>query len=200
MSRPTPLRLAGFVLTVLGGLLVSYGSLQTWATTGLRNDRKGVFDSIYKGVDLLDGRVTLALGMFVLVSLVVMRLVGSVGVRRSLALAILVAGAAATTVGIIDLARAKERFSVSPGDLDRQAAAIARIGHVSVDLVRGELQRQYELQQVVDVGMGLYLVMGGGILATVGGGLGLVWVAQAARETGSPPEGRSSEERTTEAT
>ena len=185
-SRPTPLRLVGFLCTAAGGLLVALGSLQTWATTSLQGDAKGVLTSVHRGTDLLDGKVLLALGVLMLLWQLAMRGVGSAGARRSLAVVILAAGLAAAILGTIDVARAKDRFTGSKGQLDQQAAAIAAQSGEPVDLVRGQLLHQYDTLVHVKVGIGLWLVIVGGLLGAAGGALGLAWASTKAAPTLHP--------------
>ena len=97
VSRPTPLRLFGFLFTAVGGLLIALGSLLTWATVGIVSDTEGVFDSAIHGIDRAEGAATLAMGVAILIGLVALRVVASHAARRAVALLITVCAAGSTT-------------------------------------------------------------------------------------------------------
>ena len=82
--KPSPLRLWGFVLTVAGGALLAFGSISDWAAVSLGGSAEAAVPT--KGIDLWQGKVTLALGALILVGrdeLVVIRL-GQMRLRHPL--------------------------------------------------------------------------------------------------------------------
>ena len=56
-SRPSALRLAGFLCVAAGGLLLGIGSVMNWAVIGLVGST--ALDSPIKGTDVWEGRATL---------------------------------------------------------------------------------------------------------------------------------------------
>ena len=59
--KPSPLRLWGFLLTVIGGALVAFGSIGNWAAITLGGGTVNVVPT--KGIDVWQGKVTLILGV-----------------------------------------------------------------------------------------------------------------------------------------
>ncbi len=186
----TGLRLAGFAASALGGLLTGLGALLTWATVGLRLDTSGALDSPVHGVDVWEGFVVLGAGVVMLVAVAAMRAVGSAGARRALAGAILAAAAVALVLGVLDLSRAETRFGASRETLDAQARKLATALGAPYEEIRLRLEREYSRLVVVDVGPGLFAAVAGGALGSLGGGLGMAWVARGLRppQPEAPPE------------
>jgi hypothetical protein len=174
VSRPTPLRLFGFLFTALGGLLIALGAISDWATVVFQG--QAFENSAAKGIDVLEGRVALGLGVAMLVAIVSMRLAGSIGARRLLALIVLVAALGALAIGVVDVLRAKDRFGGY--GLDETAAAMAEQFDVPVDRVRADLEAEIARDGSIDLGMGIWLVVAGGAIGVVGGLLDLAWVGQ----------------------
>jgi hypothetical protein len=174
VSRPTPLRLLGFLFTAVGGVLIAWGAISDWATIVFLG--AGFRDSATPGVDVVEGQVALALGVFMLVSIVALRLATGTAARRSVALAICVAAAASLAIGVVDLVRAEERF----GDyaVEEIAADVARQQRVPIAEARRAVQAVVNDDGSIDVGPGLWLVIAGGALGLVGGLLDLAWVGQ----------------------
>lgn len=155
-SRPTSLRFAGFLALALGGLGMGLGALFTWATVGFPNDLEHRLDLQTMGVDVWEGKVVLAIGVVVLVGIVAMRALSTVAARRAVALAIVVLGSLAVALAAADALRAESRFV--------QIAPIWRTG--SEGFMR------------VDLGPGIWLAIGGGILAAIGGVLSFAWAGR----------------------
>ena len=59
MQDPTRLRVAGFALAATGALLAGIGSTLVWTTAGLRQDARGVLDLDFRGLDLVEGILSL---------------------------------------------------------------------------------------------------------------------------------------------
>src|SRR5437773_12240631 len=79
VSHPSGLRAGGFLLTVIGALLIGVGAVAVWLTVGIPNE--SAHTSI-RGTDLTDGRAVLVCALLILVTVVVSRLVR--GRRREL--------------------------------------------------------------------------------------------------------------------
>ena len=71
--RPSPLRLWGFLLTVLGGALIAFGSIGSWAAISVGNSVENAVPT--KGVDVWQGKATLLLGVLIIAAIVVLRFV-----------------------------------------------------------------------------------------------------------------------------
>jgi hypothetical protein len=174
VSKPTPLRLFGFLFTALGGLLIALGSISDWATVLFLG--QSFKDSATPGIDLPEGKVVLGLGVLMLVGIVAMRLARTVGVRRVLATGICIAAAVAISVAVFDVVRADDRF----GDyaVDRIAAALSDASGLSLQQARNKVEAYIEQEGSIDVGPGLWMVLGGGALGLAGGLLDLAWVSR----------------------
>jgi hypothetical protein len=156
-SRPSGLRAAGFLLTVVGGFLIGLGAVGVWLTVGIPGE--SAHTSI-RGTDLLDGRVALVCAVLVLVSLVTSRLVRSRRARVTLAALALVAAIVAAAWAIAFLATGADR------------SAIVQIIGITEDLwARFGVFR--------DLGPSVWLVVTGGILGAAGAVLTLSWARRA---------------------
>jgi len=170
-ARPSTLRLAGFLALTTGGLMISLGSLMTWATVP-------PFDTPTRGTDLWEGMVTLTIGVAVLVAMVAMRLMATATARRAVAVAILALGLSAAAIAAADAVRATSRFT-SPDQRDRIARELAGDLHLPYEQVRSRLEALYEERFHVSVQPGLFVVMAGGLVAAIGGALSVAWAARA---------------------
>lgn len=176
-ARPTKLRLAGFLTTVLGGALVGAGALLTWATIHLKGDAAGVLDSPVRGLDIWEGKLTLAIGLGMLAAIPAMRLAAGGNVRRAIAAGILVGALVVLGLGLSDLARKDTRFA--DAGLERFAAKVAeQTGTPVPDVMRQLRERRAELTDIVG-GPGLPLTAAGGALGALGGALSILWARRA---------------------
>ena len=165
-ERPSALRLAGFVCTALGGTLMALGALLGWASTSLGPRITGVET---KGVDTVEGKVVLALGVAVLVAIPAIRLADSAAVRRSIGIGVIVASVVAGALALWDLVAADERLG--PPAAEDEAAVIARETRLPEDVLAAELTKL----AFVSVRPGIYVPVAGAVLGVVGGALGLAW-------------------------
>ena len=174
VSKPTPLRLFGFLFTAAGGLLIAWGAISDWATVVFQG--QSFPNSATPGVDVVEGKVALGLGVLLLVAIVSMRLVSTAAGRRALAIAICLAAALALAIGVVDMLRAEDRF----GDyaVEQIAQRIADATGVPIEQVRDDVQAQIDREGSIELGIGLWLVVAGGGLGLVGGLLDLAWVGQ----------------------
>lgn len=184
-SRPSPLRLAGFLVTVIGALLAGIGAAGTWVTVGISG--QGQLDSVTKGTDAWEGKVVLACAVVMLVGVLGTRMVRSRGARAAVAVLVAVAGLAASAIGGWFLATASSRFSpVADASI---AAKLAEVLGKPVDQVSTELQQVVEkLGGFTTVGIGPKLALAGGVLGLIGGILVLRWTSRAAVGTPEPAE------------
>ena len=185
-ARPSTLRLAGFLTLTTGGLMISLGSLTTWA-------KVPPFDTPTRGTDLWEGIVTLAIGVAVLVGMVTMRLMGTASARRAMAVAILALGLSAAAIAAADAVRGNARFT-SPGQRDRIARELAAELHLPYEEVRSRLAVVYEQRFHVSLRPGLFVVVAGGLLVAAGGALSVAWAGRSStphadREIGGPGDG-----------
>ncbi|MEW6059299.1 MAG: hypothetical protein AB1551_04030 [Actinomycetota bacterium] len=172
-ARPTRLRLAGFLATTLGGLLLGLGSLMSWATVE-------PFDTPTRGTDLCEGWIALAAGTAILVGTIVMRLLATLRARRIAAALILTLGLLAAALAALDITRARSRFTDS-GQRDRLAKELAAQLHEPYADVRAELEAVFAERFQVSLEPGIFLVLAGGVLGALGGVLGSMWVSRPSR-------------------
>jgi hypothetical protein len=174
VSRPTPLRLFGFIFTALGGLLIALGSVSDWATVVFLGQT--FRDSATPGIDLAEGKVALGLGVLMLVGIVALRIARTTGARRLLATGICLAAVAAITLAVFDIVRADDRFGGYA--VDKLAEQLAATSGLSLEQARNDVETYIEQKGSIDIGLGLWLVLGGGGLGLMGGLLDLAWVRQ----------------------
>lgn len=154
-ARPTPLRLWGFLLTATGGALAGIGAVLDWAVVGFPSDAQRALDVPVKGIDVWEGKVVLAAALLALVGTVAMRLTTGRRAPRSLAVAVVVLGTLAAALALSVALRPE-----------------ARLGG-------GE-----QLDERVELGLGVWLSAAGGILVAGGGSLGLSWARGRAEDPG----------------
>lgn len=174
-SRPSPLRLAGFLVTVLGALLSGIAATLTWVTVGI--EVAEALNTPTKGVDITDGRVVLACAVVMLVAVLATRVVSSPTVRRAAAGLVIVAGVVTFAIGGAFVMTASSRFD--PVQDEEIVSAVAGALGATEDEVRGFLEESLEeLRPFTEVGPGPYLAIAGGLIGAFGGVLVLAWTTR----------------------
>ena len=173
--RPTPLRLAGFLATVVGGVLVALGPLLTWVSVGLLGDESGALTSTSPGVDHTTGKIALALGAATVVAIVLLRVIVSVGLRRLVAIGVLVAGLASIAIGVRAVTGDRDRY-LSTGVRPLAEEIHRQVGLPVTEELAARAREQLAEDGFVQIGVGPWLVLAGGIVTVVGGALDLAWV------------------------
>jgi hypothetical protein len=155
-SRSTPL---GPVLAIAGGALLAIGSFLTWAEVSGGGQSESV-----SGTEGSDGWITLIAGLLVVgAGVAAFR-----ATRRPLTILIIAMGLVGGGVGLYDALTAKENVIA---EVAEQSAAASG---ASVAEVRAVLDQLIDSGQIgISIGIGLYVVIAGGILAVVGGALQL---------------------------
>jgi hypothetical protein len=180
-ERPPTLRLASFAATSLGGLLVGLGSLLDWGAVTVRvpGATGNALTSDVPGVDLAEGKITLIIGFALLVIGVVMRGISSDGTARILGWVIVAASIVATGIAVLDIVRKDSAFDTGAQDTAHKIAN-------TTGLPYNDILARIERYLVVDLKLGIYLVIIGGLLGLVGGLLGIAWVS-GRDQTTTPP-------------
>lgn len=166
----TSMRLAGFGLTALGGLLIGVGALMPW----VRSSLEGLPDAIsptYYGVDLPAGLIALGAATVVLVGLAITRLASSPRARRVAAGAVVAASCVALAVAGAALVTAAAQFESTA--VDDILADLDPSGNATQ-----EQRQQVEELVVTRIAPGPFAVLGGGVLGVVGGVLLLSWASR----------------------
>jgi hypothetical protein len=172
--KPSPLRLWGFLLTVVGGALVAFGSIGTWAAVSVGGSTVGAVPT--KGIDLWQGKVTLALGIAIIVGILALRFVAPRR-RRSVATAIVVAAALALAI-VLWCALALDSVVRDTGVDQLIKAVVTNLG-MSEEKARALVLRGMAHEGIdVRAQAGLWLTFAGGALAVAGGLVDLAWVRQ----------------------
>jgi hypothetical protein len=147
------------ILGIVGGALMALGSFLAWAEVS-----GGGTSVTAKGVDGSDGYITLGAGLVALVAGIVM----AMETRRVLAVLVILAGIVGGGLGLYDALTAKDSV------LDAAAEELAPAFGASAQAVRIALDQAIDAGQLsVSISIGLYIVIGGGIVALAGGILGL---------------------------
>lgn len=151
----TTRRPIGAILAVVGGALLAIGSFLSWASVS-----GGGTSVSAKGVDGSDGYITLIAGIVALGAGVAMMRQA----KRVLAVLAILAGLIGGGVGLYDALTAKDSV------LDSAAEEIAPGLGASVEEVRSLLDQAIDSGELsISISVGLYIVIGGGILALIGG-------------------------------
>jgi len=185
--RPTALRFAGFACVAFGAVIAGVGATREWAAVGFAADVERAADVSVHGTDVWDGKVVLFAAVISLLVLLAMRVSGSIGTRRGLAICLIVLGALCIALSVLDAITSKDRFGGTDG-VDRLAAALAVDLELPEEVVREELSELLEQDLRVEIQPGLWLTAFGGVLLVAGGILGLAWVRR-----GPGTEGRAVE-------
>jgi hypothetical protein len=147
------------ILGVVGGALMALGSFLAWAEVS-----GGGTSVTAKGVDGSDGYITLIAGLVAIVAGILM----ARGTKRVLAVLVILAGIVGGGIGLYDALTAKESV------LDAAAEELAPSFGASAEQVRTALDQAIDAGQLsVTISIGLYVVIAGGVVALVGGILGL---------------------------
>ena len=162
----------GAILAIVGGALLAVGSFLAWAEVS-----GGGTSVTAKGVDGSDGYITLAAGaVALLVGIAMTR-----QARRMLAVLVILAGIVGGGIGLYDALTAKDSV------LDAAAEELAPTFGASAEQVRLALDQAIDAGQLsVSISIGLYVVIAGGVVALIGGIVGLRGsAAEAAATTGT---------------
>jgi hypothetical protein len=172
--KPSPLRLWGFVLTALGGALVAFGSIGTWARVTLGNRTAGAVPTT--GIDVWPGVITVCLGAAIVIGILALRFVRP-DRRLIVAAGILVLALAAVLVSLVALATLHS--------VVRDAGTDALIREVAEQLGMSMAAARVRVTQAlarlgigIRAQIGLWLALAGAAIAAVGGILDLLWVRQ----------------------
>jgi hypothetical protein len=167
-TRDPAVRSAG-VVGIVGGALLVIGSLLDWAKLSIDLggfaqalgvdpgllQGSGVETSLsVKGTDA-DGKITLFIGVIVLVCTVV--LLALAGARKAAAIASLVGGVIGAGIGILDILTKDRQIDDAIGAAAPQLSALG----ISTDTLRGIFDVSWQV--------GIYLVIFGGALAIIAG-------------------------------
>lgn len=151
-SRSTPI---GPILAIVGGALLAIGSFLSWATVSGTGTEVSA-----TGMDGSDGVITLVAGLAALACGVIAMKAG----RRALAVIAIVAGLIGAGVGLYDALTAKDSV------LDSASEEVATQVGATTEEVRAFLDDAIDAGQLsISIGIGLYIVIGGGVIALVGG-------------------------------
>lgn len=179
-ARPTKLRLAGFLATALGGLLLGLGAVAAWGKIGPTDTR---------GVDIPEGKAALVVAALVLLSIPAIRIAGGRGARQVIAWMVVVGSLLAGALAVWALADATMR--IGGVAIDREAHRIA----LETGLPEADLRRQLERLTDVRIEPGVWLTVAGAVLGALGGALSIAWAnhgkAPAEETPGVVPESGS---------
>jgi tryptophan-associated transmembrane protein len=173
-ARPTALRVAGFVCVALGAVLAGVGATREWVAVGFSADTEHAADLSVHGIDVWEGKVVLFAAAAALLVLLAMRISGSPGTRRGLAVVLIVLGALCIALPVVDAVRARDRFAGSEG-LERFVASLSVKLGLPKEVIREQLSDQLDKELRVEVSPGLWLTVAGGVLLMAGGALSVAW-------------------------
>jgi hypothetical protein len=149
----------GAVLAIVGGALMAIGSFLAWAEVS-----GGGTSVTAKGVDGSDGYITLVAGAVALLLGIAM----TRQARRMLAVLVILAGIVGGGIGLYDALTAKDSV------LDAAAEELAPTFGASAEEVRAALDQAIDAGQLsVSISIGLYVVIAGGVVALIGGIMGI---------------------------
>lgn len=112
VGTPTPLRLAGFLATVLGALALGVGATMKWVVVPRPAKVTGNVELVYRGLDLTAGKVAVAAALVLLVGLMALRGARTRAGEKAVAIAILIAGVAGIAATSFVLFTADSRYGL----------------------------------------------------------------------------------------
>lgn len=180
MARPTGLPLAGTACVALGAIAAGVGATRAWAAIGFAADVEHAADVSVHGIDVWEGKVVLFAAVAALLVMLAMRVSGSRGTRRGLAITLIVIGALCVALPVADAVRAKDRFGGVEG-VDRLARTLSVQLGLPEEVVREPLADLLDQDLRVAISPGLWITAFGGVLLVVGGVLGLAWAHREGR-------------------
>jgi hypothetical protein len=153
-------------------MLMIIGALMPWIRTSVRGAPEGLALS-YLGIDLPDGKIVFGLGVILVAASLVCLLAASPSIARIAALVIVVAAFAGVGITTVTLITADSRFqdSVVSDILDQ------------IDNPTDQMRSDVDSLLTLELSAGPFAVIGGGILAVVGGALTFSWANRRARDT-----------------
>lgn len=179
-TRPSPLRLAGFLCGIGGAAVMALGALMTWATIGLRaqpgqppNDS---LTSPIKGIDIWEGIAVLVAALLVIGLIMATRFVTGARTPRTLAILAAVIAIAAVVVAGLTLARADSRFKEDGSQT--LASEISKQTGLPEAQVADRIAAKYASLVEIQTGAGLPTAVAGGVVAVVGCILVAAWTTR----------------------
>jgi hypothetical protein len=180
-------RTAGFLLTVLGALAAGIGSMLDWVTVTIPDFPAELAPTI-RGVDATEGKLVLAAAVVATIAVLMTRIGATASARRGAVVVVLVAGAAIVAIAAREALTAEDRYVNQGVEEVRDVAASLGAAADDVDAMIDDLASVF----VVEVGLGVWLALAGGLVTVAGGAVTLVWASRRARATeapASPPAG-----------
>jgi hypothetical protein len=171
--KPSPLRLWGFLLTVIGGALIAFGSIGDWAAISLGNSVENAVPT--KGIDVWQGKVAVALGALIVIGILALRFVRPER-RNAMAISIVVAGVVALALGLWALLALTS--VVHDSSVDALTHFLEGQGVATREARQQVLEALSKEGIAATAQIGLWLTVAGGVLATAGGLVDLAWVRQ----------------------
>jgi hypothetical protein len=169
-SRPTFLRLAGFLLTLVGAVVIGVGAGRvTWVTQGIRGAE--IVSPSIPGTDTPDGRLALVSAVVMLVAVLLSRLLHTPTARKTAAAIVIACGILCVALSGAFLLTASSRYEWFESERLSEALGVSE----------AELAAMLRAEGVVgftELGTGPYLVLLGGALGTLGGILVLAWASR----------------------
>ena len=156
------------IVAAVGGLVLLIAAFMPWVTVGLGQAGAGANLSV-AGTEG-DGVITLIIGLILLVAGIVMWLGRSRGLVKGLAVAALVLGVIGAGIALYDITSKDRQFDQGLREGISQSTG-QEISDEQLAAAKAELER---LGVEVNIGIGMYLTVLGGLLAAVGGILGLM--------------------------
>ncbi len=173
--KPSPLRFWGFLLTVLGGGLLAFGSIGSWAVVSLGNSVENAIPT--KGVDVWQGKATLGLGLLIVVAILGLRVVRAER-RRTVAIGIIVLGMLALTLAVWSAVSLGSVAGDTGIETMRKIAEQTGMSTARASRFVAQLLDRFGIH--VRAQSGLWVTIVGAVLAVAGGVVDLLWVRRKA--------------------
>jgi hypothetical protein len=135
IAAPSPLRLAGFLGTAIGAAMLGIASVMTWVTVSLQSAPQAQ-PGVYKGLDLAQGKICLAMALVLLVGLMALRGARSRKTEKIIATVMIVAALLGLAFAGSAILSGFSSLKTAPGDTVHRGAGmfIAAAGGVIATL------------------------------------------------------------------
>jgi hypothetical protein len=162
-------------IALAGGVLVVVGSVLNWAKVAVDMAGVGSTKASFSGMDLRDGKATLAIGALVIAAALAGMLVKRGPVRIGPVIVEIAGGGTAAALGVMTAS------GINASALDALVKASGQAAGPAAVAAREILAES----AAVNAGWGLYLVILGGVVALMGGVVAAIALRNATRRRGT---------------
>lgn len=169
---------AGPALAIAGAVLAAVATTTTWVATGLRRDLRGILDLEFRGLDIVEGVVALAVAAVTLIGLVLLRRFRG-SARIGIAVSLVACGVVLVALPVWVAARAEDRA------VDEIARVVAGSSGSTIEEATRRVRTDPDLAVRTDANV--WLPIASGALVVLGAGVTLTSTLRSTRDPSGTP-------------